>query len=197
MIKLNAWRDKADNSAPFCGRRTTIHRQTDLGPVDGAACACRNGSDVCNSGQTCLWMSVGCSIGCKECDGGMINNKSVGTNPNHQDRCNSGKASTINDPLHRTYNRNCTGSCIGSAQDWTKFNPWRAPGSAPVYDSCGRAGGGPRPTAGKGEYVETKYAKLGDLGSKVLPPMPSGAVWKVGSVVETMWSVRANHGGGW
>jgi hypothetical protein len=33
-------------------------------------CACRNGTDVCASAQTCLWFSVGCTIGCKECDGG-------------------------------------------------------------------------------------------------------------------------------
>ena len=46
--------------------------------------------------------------------------------------------------------------------------------------------------AGHGEFTNTTYAKLGDLGSK-LPTMPSGAVWKAGSVVETMWSLRANH----
>ena len=34
------------------------------------------------------------------------------------------------------------------------------------------------------------------MGS-ALPKMPSGAVWKVGSTVETMWSLRANHGGGY
>ena len=34
------------------------------------------------------------------------------------------------------------------------------------------------------------------MGSK-LPKFPSGAVWKAGSVVETMWSLRANHGGGY
>jgi len=171
--------------------------QPQFGNVVGAACACRNGTEpACLSGQTCLWMSVGCTIGCKECDGGMVGNKPVGTNPNGIDRCGSGKKATNNNPLHRTFNRNCTGACIGSVDDYTKFNPWRAPGSAPVYDPCGRAGGGPRPTSGKGEYVTTAYAKLGDLGSK-LPTMPSGAVWQAGSVVEALWSVRANHGGGW
>ena len=74
--------------------------------------------------QTCLWMSVGCSLGCKECDGGTINGKSVGTNPNGMDRCSSGlKPWTNNDPMTRTFNRNCTGSCIGSEHDFTKFNP--------------------------------------------------------------------------
>jgi hypothetical protein len=65
-------------------------------------------------------MSVGCSIGCKECDGGTINNKSVGANPNLLDRCGSGMKSTINDPLLRTTNRECVGDCIGSKDDWTK-----------------------------------------------------------------------------
>ena len=41
-----------------------------------------------------------------------------------------------------------------------------------------------------------RYAKLGDKGSE-LPRMPTGVVWETGSVVETIWSIRANHGGGW
>ena len=71
-------------------------------------------------------MSVGCSLGCTECDGGTINGKSVGTNPNGIDRCSSGfKGWTNNDPMKRTFNRNCSGSCIGSDHDFTKYNPWR------------------------------------------------------------------------
>ena len=38
---------------------------------------------------------------------------------------------TNNDPATRTVNR---GAVAGSEADWTKFNPWRAPGHAPVYD---------------------------------------------------------------
>ena len=87
-------------------------------------CACRNGTELCDVGQTCLWMSVGCSIGCKECDGGQGGHG--GTNPNGKDRCGSGMQSTNNDPLHRTFNRACTGSCVGTADDYTRFNPWRA-----------------------------------------------------------------------
>jgi hypothetical protein len=102
----------------------------------------------------------------------------------------------VNNPLHRTFNRECNGSCVGTDADWTKYNPWRAPGSAPVYDPCGRAGGGPRPTAGKGEYTDTKFAQFGQNGSS-LPKQSSGAVWAAGEVVEVLWSVRANHGGGW
>ena len=68
----------------------------------------------------------------------------------------------------------------------------QAPGAAPTYDSCGRAGGGPHPTGGKGEYVNTSYATFGQLGS-TLPKQPSGAVWRAGEVVATLWNVRANQ----
>ena len=158
--------------------------------VDGYfPCACRNGSHTCDVAQTCLWMSVGCTIGCKECDGGSKG----GANPNGKDRCGGGMKATINDPKYRTLNRNAT---PGSAADWTKFNPWRAPGNAPVFDPCGRAGGAATATPGHGEYTNTTYAKFGDLGSQ-LPKYPTGTVWTAGSAVQTMQSIRANHGGGY
>ena len=72
---------------------------------DKRPCACRNGTSICDIGQTCLWMGVGCSIGCKECDGGIINGTAVGANPNSIDRCGSGMKATVNDPLLRTTNR--------------------------------------------------------------------------------------------
>ena len=64
--------------------------------------------------------------------------------------------------------------------------------SIAVWDPCGRASGSFEATGGHGEFTNTKYAKLGDMGSK-LPEFPSGAVWKAGSVVETMWSLRTHH----
>ena len=156
----------------------------------GAPCACRNGSKPCASAQTCLWFNVGTTIGCKVPDGGDTGP----SNPNKIDRCGSGMNATNNDPTHRTINR---GAKAGSDADWTRWNPWRAPGHAPVYDACGRASGSYQATPGKGEFTDTKYAKLGDLGSKVLPKYDTGTVWRVGSTVETMTSFRTNHGGGY
>ena len=162
-------------------------------PYGDAPCACTNGTSFCESAQTCLWFSVGCSIGCDACDGGAQG----GANPNYKDRCPGvnpdKKTATVNNPLHRTVNRD---AAAGSAADWSRFNPWRAPGSAPVYDPCGRASGGPHATGGHGEFTNTSFAHIGMLGS-ALPKFPSGAVWKAGAVVETMWSLRANHGGGY
>lgn len=60
------------------------------------------------------------------------------------------------------------------------------------------AGGHHPPNGGFGGiYVNTTHAKLGDRGSEVLPPAPSGTVWKAGSVVEVSWTIEANHGGGY
>ena len=95
--------------------------------------------------------SVGCTIGCKTCDGGFVNGKSVGVNPNRGlDRCGSGMKATNNDPKTRTLNRDVEAF---SKDDWTRFNPWRAPGHAPVFDPCGRASGSFVATAGKGEFT--------------------------------------------
>jgi hypothetical protein len=48
-----------------------------------------------------------------------------------------------------------------------------------------------------GAYNTTKYAKQGDLGSKVLPKRPTGTVWKRGSVASARWELTADHGGGY
>ena len=46
-------------------------------------------------------------------------------------------------------------------------------------------------------YIDTANAKQGALGSEVLPPAPTGVVWKAGTEVNATWTVRANHGGGY
>jgi hypothetical protein len=68
-----------------------------------------------------------------------------------------------------------------------------------VFDACGRAGGGivgGKVGGGAAFYIETIHAKEGDLGSKVLPPAPSGVAYKAGGAFEATWGMRANHGGG-
>merc|ERR1712110_1289966 len=61
--------------------------------------------------------------------------------------------------------------------DSYQYNPWRAPGSAPVIDPCGQAGGKYKQTPVGGDSVFAtvslggKTYQMGDLGSKVLPPV--------------------------
>lgn len=54
---------------------------------------------------------------------------------------------TICDPKLRTVN---TGAVCGADDDYYYYSPWRAPGSAPTFDSCGVAGGKPPPAGGYG-----------------------------------------------
>lgn len=149
-------------------------------------CTCSNGTEACDVGQSCFWFSSGCTIGCDKCDGnGRRNGVSC--------RCDKCANATLNKPEYRTGNR---AAVAGSKEDWTRYNPWRAPGTAPIFDSCGMAGGGPVAGVESGEYNTTKYAKQGDLGSN-LPYTPTGVVWKRGGIGTTAWYIRANHGGGY
>eukprot|EP00656_Telonema_subtile_P018076 TRINITY_DN19740_c0_g4_i1.p1 TRINITY_DN19740_c0_g4~~TRINITY_DN19740_c0_g4_i1.p1 ORF type:complete len:386 (+),score=67.28 TRINITY_DN19740_c0_g4_i1:61-1218(+) len=168
------------------------------------------------NGQSCFWFSNGCAVGCDTCDGssrGPI--PSCGTDPTvpcppqtpptgtGRNKVGPGVACaksngikpTICDPSLRTVNR--AAKC-GAEDDWYMYSPWRAPGAAPVFDSCGVAGGH-RPPEGSfgGIYVNTTHAKLGDYGSRVLPKAPSGTSWKAGAVYEVSWTIEANHGGGY
>ena len=159
-------------------------------------CWCANGTSPCDSGQTCYWFSQGCTIGCDTCSDVPKASRS------NTDLCNSGLNATVCDPRLRTYNMNAT--CNGP-HDMYRWNPWRYPGSAPVQDPCGKAGGGgvlvnntgsARVGFGAAFFIDTVHAKANDLGSQVLPPMPTGTVWRAGERVEAMWGLRANHGGG-
>merc|ERR1712070_651043 len=104
---------------------------------------------------------------------------------------------TICDPIQRTAN---TAAECGSPEDYYFYSPWRAPGYAPVIDSCGTAGGR-FPGQGAGgfgaSYEDTAHAKIGWLGSKKLKPRPTGVKWAAGSEYEVSWTLQANHGGGY
>jgi len=140
----------------------------------------------CNNGQAPFWYSQGCFIGCPECDH-MSGRRQV-------DLCGLGKTPTLPDQF-RTVNRNAT---AGSPQDIYKHNPWRAPGTAPVADACGLAGGTPWPqeVSEAGDYTTTKFAHHGMNGT-ALPELDSGTVWTIGLEAEVTWQVENNHGGGY
>ena len=111
--------------------------------------------------------------------------------PQHQGLVRERDEPTANAPWLRTYNRDAP---AGSNADIYKHNPWRAPGFAPVLDSCGVASGGF--PGGESKYTPTEFAKASEEGSVVLPPQPTGVVWKVGGAATVKWSIRANHVGG-
>jgi hypothetical protein len=89
----------------------------------------------------------------------------------------------------------------GSEEDSYRFNPWRAPGSAPVVDPCGQAGGKfpQTPVGGDSVYTDTQQARMGDMGSVVLKPVEARLqpTWAAGTAVDVGWGMRYNHGGGY
>lgn len=103
---------------------------------------------------------------------------------------------TVCDPRLRTVN---TQAECGSPEDIYYYSPWRAPGSAPVIDACGAAGGRfpGQGTGGAGaQFQNSSLAKAGDVGSR-LPAMPPQAAWRAGALVEVGWTIMAHHGGGY
>lgn len=59
------------------------------------------------------------------------------------------------------------------------------------------AGGQWTPATAGAEYRTTKFAKMGDLGSKVLKKLPTGIVWERGGVAKVSFYIKSNHGGGY
>jgi hypothetical protein len=101
----------------------------------------------------------------------------------------------MNDPSQRTVNRQAD---AGSQQDIYRHNPWRAPGTAPVANACGLAGGTPwlKETTEAGVYTTTKFAHHGMSGTE-LPSLETGTKWTIGGLGEVTWGVENNHGGGY
>ena len=163
-------------------------------PSTTDGCDCANPSGGCDafaarrSGQSCLWFSQGCSIYCDACTGADGHSAAS--------LCGNATPPTNNDPASRTMNR---ASAALGANDTYAFNPWRAPGAAPVADACGVAGGTTPAHAGAGEakFAPVPWARQGDLGSLVLPKGPASAVFRAGTDVEVAWGIRYNHGGGY
>ena len=165
-------------------------------PEGTYGCSCGNNSGVgCEleaglrgNGQPCLWFSQGCTIGCATCDNATQH--SMG-----RSLCNSTMAPTL---PKRAWTMNRWAE-PGSVNDTYRQHPWRAPGSAPIVDACGMAGGahhgwGPHPGAGASTFHNSSIAKMGDMGSVVLKQGPSEATWTAGTTATVSWGIRANHG---
>ena len=145
-------------------------------------------------GAACMWFNQGCTIGCEQCDDTFNNFQNFGS------ACGiKYPKSTLPDEF-RTYNLNDTDPYNPTINaDWTVHHPWRAPGRAPVLDSCGVSGGSTHnndPAGGIGNVTIAR--KQGVFGSKFLPPVTwSTTKWVIGSTAEVEWGIAANHGGGY
>ena len=142
--------------------------KNDTARSDGCNCADQGGgcpaaaARAGGGGQACLWFSQGCTIGCDACTSAHGHtNKSLCAHPR--------TAATLNAPALRTMNVH---AAAGSEDDVYRFNPWRAPGSAPVTDACGMAGGRPHPvTIDAASSPLLKTNKVLDTSTATTKPM--------------------------
>lgn len=98
----------------------------------------------------------------------------------------------MTDARYRTYMDTAKG------QDYTRHNPWRSPGHAPLFSPCGIAGGGATYHPSNGAVNKGTNVDQGSDGRGTLPySLPKPTVWTQGSEAEVGWSITANHGGGY
>ena len=174
------------------------------GPTKGCKAGVRSAIDGKGDGQSCLWWSQGCSIFCDACATETFGHKPITGNAPQAGKagfrisyCNSTRKGTL---PREAWTLNIDVD-EGSVEDSYRFNPWRAPGSAPVVDSCGVAGGeyAWQTMGGDSVFKNTSFAGKGMKGSKVLKPTDRALrpAWKRGTSVEVAWGIRYNHGGGY
>merc|ERR550525_140500 len=88
--------------------------------------------------------------------------------------------------------------------DIFEHNPWRSPGSAPIFSPCGVGGGnpngcpegGPHPEEGELNCPGGGYSH-GPKAEDVTFPGVVTTDWALGSSQEVAWGITANHGGGY
>lgn len=170
------------------------------GNAAGSAGSCATG--------ICFWFSQGCTIGCPHCGGSNDNGTYCGALPNGKTTPGSAQA-TETLPRHARTNLYAAtkypagpapcdpDECPMAARDECGFNPWCAPGAAPVFNPCGVAGG---------DIIEGKPGNGGDpppgykqgQDARLIPKLKTGSTtWRAGSVQNASWAIIANHGGGY
>lgn len=182
------------------------------------SCTCAENDEVCNmgvradggGGQPCLWWSQGCSIGCRHCitdprheaNHGKIPTDAIQGGWPHTDKAGF-RTAYCDEPgqpvLPKKFWTMNIHAIEGAVNDSYRYNPWRAPGTAPIVDPCGQAGGKypQTPMGGDSVFFTTNLSKMGDMGSKLPPSSGPLPIWMAGSEVQVAWGMRFNHGGGY
>lgn len=137
----------------------------------------------CPAGS-CLWFNQGATIGCSNCTGN-------GTVFPDVPDCKNPDEPTIG-----RFNATLRTVFTIPELDWTKHHPWRKPGSAPVENPCGLAGGWYTAGAAGNGGEAPPGVPQGFLGTEV-KPLFKETIWRIGDIVEVAWGVYANHGGGY
>jgi len=150
-------------------------------------------------GEACLYYQIGCYAGCPTCS---LYGKDLYPTPadlKAADSCVPIEPTLGGgDPVHERELRTHNVDNLSRHGDWTKVNPWRAPGSAgrgnPNFEPCGINSGGNESFVNP-ETTAKDVPKAGP--GTALPFTGPGPVWARGSTVEAAWALYANHAGGY
>lgn len=163
--------------------RIAAHGLMNWPPSRGGEWNTQEGAGWCQR-NSCAWFNQGCQIGCPKCTGERGQPFKV---------CETPMSPTLNDSSLLTY--------VNPPDPLTTYQPWRAPGFAPVVSPCGIAGGWPgHLDPFHGGYPPFKvfpwrWWPFGFDGRQL--PQTRGTRWARGSKQEVSWSISANHGGGY
>jgi len=145
------------------------------------------GSDLSCYGDACYWYQVGCMIGCKTCQADLAHKGCGGelcctAEEGLMEPTNNGPEFRTWDPYGESY-----------APDQHKYNPWRAPGKAPVNDPCGLASGGTNPNS----YAAVPAGYVGGAKASEVLPETESTLWQAGATASVGWALAAQHSGGY
>ena len=178
-----------------CGARdpySKTNSQTGLG--DGEYCG------VGCLGESCLYYQIGCYAGCPTCSLTGKDLYPTAADLRLADNCvpiepTLGGGDAAHERELRTHNVDN----LSVRGDWTKVNPWRAPGTAgrgnPDFQPCGVNSGGK--VAFSNPSTTAKDVPKAGPGTALPKVGQGGPVWKRGSTVEASWALYANHAGGY
>jgi hypothetical protein len=150
-------------------------------------------------GEACLYYQIGCYAGCPTCSLTGKDLYPTSADLRLADHCEPIEPTLGGgDPAHERELRTHNVDGLSKHGDWTKVNPWRAPGTAgsgnPDFQPCGINSGSK--VAFPNPPTTAKDVPKAGPGT-ALPPVGKGPVWKRGATVEAAWALYANHAGGY
>ena len=151
-------------------------------------------------GEACLYYQIGCYAGCPVCSLTGKDLYPTQADLDLADHCKPIEPTLGGgDPKHERELRTHNIDGLSTHGDWTKVNPWRAPGTAgmgnPDFQPCGINSGSKKAFPNPPTSRDHSVPKAGP--GTDLAPVGKGPVWVRGSTVEAAWALYANHAGGY